>query len=127
MKMFPSDKPIDTAAARSCFIMNQLATPGLGSLMGRRTVPGVGQIILAIVGFLMVLAWFGLTLNQAYSIAYSDGPAKSYNLLGAAGGLTFAVSWCWALATSISLLQEAKRNMAQKSKPPPITNPPSGI
>jgi hypothetical protein len=129
MKMLSSDKPFDTAAARNCFIMNQLATPGLGSLMGKRIGAGVGQILLAIAGFLMVLVWFVLTLNQAYSIAESNGPTKSYNLLGAVGGLTFAVSWFWALATSLSLLQEAKKNTVppERKFPPPITKPPSEI
>ena len=40
-----------SASARNCALINQLATPGLGSLMAGRLVAGIGQLLLAVAGF----------------------------------------------------------------------------
>ena len=66
MKIFSGAKRLDRTAARNCFLVNQLATPGLGSLMAGKTGPGIGQLGLALAGFALVLAWFVLTILQTY-------------------------------------------------------------
>jgi hypothetical protein len=115
------NQPFTEENARSCAIANQLATPGLGSLLAGRWIPGIGQLLLAIIGFILVMAWFFLTLKQAYTLMDSTGEPKSYARLGISGAVVFVASWLWALVTSIQLLQAAKRNREQAAKPPPLT------
>ena len=92
----------------NCFLINQFATPGLGSIMGGRLLPGIGQLILALAGFVFVLIWFFMTLRQYYGQIYSDVPVESYAHYGETGALVFVVSWIWALFTSISIVTKAK-------------------
>ena len=54
----PPRQPLNKSKARNCALINQLATPGLGSLMGGRIFAGIGQLILAVAGFIMVTGWF---------------------------------------------------------------------
>lgn len=109
----------------NCLLVNQLATPGLGSLMGKRIASGIGQLALAIIGFALVIFWFFMTMIQYYGQISGDRPVKSYALVGIAGGVVFVVSWFWALVTSISLLREVKKNANSNAiSPPPIIKPP---
>ncbi len=122
------DQPKKTGSGRalSCFLVNQFATPGLGSIMGRRFLPGIGQLILSVTGFVLVLFWFFMTLAQYYSQINSDAPVKSYAQFGEAGALVFAVAWVWALFTSFSLIRVTKAEEAAglSGVPPRIPTPP---
>src|SRR5262245_11560325 len=114
-------KPLSRARARNSALINQLATPGLGSLMAGRWVAGIGQLILAIAGFGLLLAWFVGVLTQFYGLINSDVPPRPVGWLGGAGALTFIAAWLWALVTSVSLLRDARRNAEaefQERKPP---------
>ncbi len=117
MKIFSAGKALNRTTARNSFLVNQLATPGLGSLMAGRHVAGVGQLILALIGFGLVLAWFVVLMTQVFQQADSDAPAKSVAWLGESGAVTFAAAWLWALFTSMSVLQEARDKDPQ---PPPL-------
>src|SRR6266576_1835833 len=108
----PPPKPLSRAKARNAALMNQLATPGLGSLLARRWVAGIGQLILAIAGFALVVAWFVEVLIQFYGMINRDAPPRPAGWLGEAGALIFIAAWLWALITSLSLLREARRNEA---------------
>src|SRR6267142_5883224 len=46
------------STATTCLILNQFATPGLGSLMARRWFAGTGQLVLAVAGFCLLVGWF---------------------------------------------------------------------
>ena len=122
------DQPKKTGHDRalSCFLVNQFATPGLGSIMGRRLLPGIGQLAFAVMGFVLVLFWFFMTLVQYYNQINSDAPVKSYARFGEAGALVFAGAWVWALFTSFSLLRVAKaeETARRSSIPPRIPAPP---
>ncbi len=122
MRTSSGAKPRDAVAARNAFFLNQLATPGLGSLLAGRTAAGLGQIGLAVAGFALVLTWFVLNMNQVYQQIFNDAPAKSYGWVGAAGGGVFAAAWLWALGTSLSLLRGARRlaDAAPNKTPPRI-------
>ena len=48
-------KPVSRTTAHNAALLNQLATPGLGSLMAGRWLAGVGQLALAVAGFVMVV------------------------------------------------------------------------
>jgi hypothetical protein len=127
MKIFSAAKTLSPAAARNCFLMNQFATPGLGSLMGGRIIPGVGQLFLALVGFALVMVWFLRTMKEYYSLMGEDTPsAISYGKYFFSGVMFFGASWLWSLLTSISLVRQAKTPPPPPpgSVPPRITNPP---
>src|SRR5512141_1838697 len=108
------------------FVVNQLATPGLGSVMGKRMIPGVAQLVLSVTGFFLILAWM---FEYFYRVALqqTDGASapRVNNALGKWGLIFFGASWLWSLATSISLLREAAaQETAAAGVPPRITNPP---
>lgn len=127
MKIFSAAKTLDPAAARNCFLMNQFATPGLGSLMGGRIIAGLGQLLLALIGFALVLVWFLRTMKEYYGLMSGDVQEVSYSRYFLAGALFFAASWLWSLVTSLSLLRQAKKEPPippPLAVPPRITNPP---
>jgi hypothetical protein len=102
-------KPISRAAARNAALVNQLATPGLGSLMARRIFAGICQLLLAVAGFVLIVGWMGaffwriLQEQQGGPVAHS-----SLDWLWPWGPVLFGASWLWSLVTSISLLRQAK-------------------
>jgi hypothetical protein len=119
MKTSSVGKVLSRATARNTFLINQFATPGLGSLMAGRFVVGLGQLLLALAGFGLVVAWFVALITQVYQQIDNGVAPKSYSLLGAAGGSTFLAAWLWSLITSLSLLREARENEAKTNPPPP--------
>ena len=112
MKTSSGGKVLNRTTARNSFLINQLATPGLGSLMAGRYVAGAGQLALAVIGFILVVAWFVSLMMQVYQQIDSDAPLKPVAWLGKAGAATFAAAWIWSLVTSLSLLREARANEA---------------
>ena len=109
-------KPLNRTTARNCFLVNQCATPGLGSLMAGRRAAGIGQLLVAVAGFVMMVGWFVLLALQIYNELIHDAPPKSVAWLGKAGAVTFAAAWLWSLVTSLSVLREARAN---ESRLPP--------
>ena len=101
-------------------LLNQLATPGLGSLLAGRRVAGTGQLLLALAGFVLVIAWFGLLAFQIYGQLMEGTEPKPVGWLGLAGAGTFAAAWLWSLVTSLSILREARAN-ERKLAPPVLT------
>lgn len=123
MNARPAGKSKRRTRAMNCALVNQLATPGLGSLMARRYVAGTGQLLLAIAGFALVVLWFVLMLGQTISAINNDTQPKPYGWVGELGGLLFILAWFWSLVTSLSLLREAKAEdelVAQSETPPPL-------
>jgi len=78
-------------------------------MVGRR-LAGIGQLLLSVAGFLMVLGWFGLLALHTYEQLINDAPPKSVAWLGLAGAVTFVAAWLWSLVTSLSVLREARAN-----------------
>jgi len=104
-------KPVNTAGARNAALVNQLATPGLGSLMAGRWIAGSGQLALAVAGFLMVVVWSVKAMIQYYGQMFSDTPTQPIRwLVLIVGSGLFVLSWLWSLVTSVSLFLEARRN-----------------
>jgi 4a-hydroxytetrahydrobiopterin dehydratase len=105
-------------------MLNLLATPGLGSLMARRWIAGGGQLALAIVGFVLVVAWFVKIIGPYYDMMFSDSPQAPINWrIGGWGAALFALAWVWSLVTSISLFREAASanlQTLQNSAGPPM-------
>lgn len=105
--------PLSRSAARNAALLNQCATPGLGSLMAGRRLAGVGQLLVAVAGFAMVIGWFVLLALQIYDELINDAQPKSVAWLGEAGAVTFGAAWLWSLVTSLSVLREARDNENQ--------------
>jgi len=103
-------KPKRSLAA-TCLLLNQFATPGLGSLMARRWFAGAGQLLLAVAGFCLLLGWFIQVCIQFYrmmsDLAQTQPP---YPWLGKLGALLFLAAWLWAWVTSLSVLRQARLN-----------------
>lgn len=115
--------------AMTCCMTNQLATPGLGTLIARRWLPGIGQLVLSVVGFVLLAIWWIGVLYRIYLQQLGETPPPpSHGSMGKWGLLCFGTAWLWSLATSWSLLRESKTHEPAKSGsiPPRITGPPTG-
>jgi 4a-hydroxytetrahydrobiopterin dehydratase len=127
MRPFSRNRKIVTrAVARNAALANQLATPGLGSLMAGRWIAGTGQLILSSVGCIMILIWFFKVMIQYYGQIGVIGEAQpikiNWNTL-IIGAILFAIAWLWSGVTSISLFREASKGAAKsngKSAAPPM-------
>jgi 4a-hydroxytetrahydrobiopterin dehydratase len=114
-----SPKKISPAKARNAMLMNQLATPGLGSLMAGRWAAGTGQLICSTAGCVLVFIWFIKLMLQYYGqIDYGGGggitvPGKPVAWMGWLGSALFVVSWFWSGITSLSLMAISNQSQAQ--------------
>ena len=116
-------KPLTSAMARTAVLINQLATPGLGSVLAGRYVSGTGQLLLAVTGFSFFLFWFGAIMRQFYGQIQGDVEVRAVGWIGWTGLAVFAGAWLWALFTSLSIMREVKRNHAAiftHPQPPPL-------
>jgi hypothetical protein len=117
-------KLLTPAKARNAALINQFATPGLGTLVAGRILTGIGQLAVAVTGFGFFVAWFVATLRQFYSLIDGNNEVKPVGWLGLAGVGIFTAAWLWSLVTSLDLIREARSNVetlfAQPQTPPPI-------
>ena len=111
-------KPLNSTTARNCLLVNQCATPGLGSLMAGRRAAGIGQLLLAVAGFVMVVGWSVQQAIQTYNQIVNDAGTQSVVWLGEAGAAAFIAAWLWSLVTSLSVLREARANEPKSAAPP---------
>ena len=118
MKTSTGAKPLDRARARNCFLINQFATPGLGSLMAGRPVAGIGQLLVAVAGFALVMLWFVLRMTQLYDQVVNDAQPQSAAWAWEVGAALFAAAWLWSLVTSLSVLRQART--AEPTAPPKL-------
>lgn len=126
MKLFsPKGRPLSRATAKNATLLNLLATPGLGSLLGRRWLAGAGQLILAVTGFTLTVVWCIREMIPYYGLMFSDRPPDLPGLkILAEGGIFFAAAWGWSAVTSFSLLREAsaggQRSLENFAAPPAL-------
>ena len=98
------------STAWSCAIINQLATPGLGSIIGRRWLAGIGQLLLAAGGSVMIVVWMVRFFYDRYREIIGQAPTGGpYGWWGKWGLILFGAGWLWALMTSLSLLRKARQ------------------
>jgi hypothetical protein len=122
-----ASKDLSRSRAWTCVLINQCATPGLGSYFARRKAVGAGQMVLAVAGCTLILVWMTQFFYDVvrYQLGEST-PPNPHEWMWRWGVALFGASWIWALVTSISLLQEAKRsdrchltNIPPRIMPPP--------
>ncbi len=116
------NKELDPAKAGTFLLINQLVTPGAGSLMGGRRA-GYPQLVLAFAGFLLICGFFYGLITETWRLGEYPDDFGAYGSMGIYGVLAFAVSWIWSLITSVSMWREARRLKAQPAvgkEPPPL-------
>lgn len=113
----PGQRP-SRAVVRNAALVNLLATPGLGSLMAGRWVAGIGQLAVAVAGFVMLVVWFFEVMIQYYGQVTGEVQVRPVGWIGATGAILFVASWFWALVTSVSLLRQAKAD--DPTEPGPV-------
>ncbi len=86
--------------------------------MAGRRAAGIGQLLVAVAGFLMIIGWFVLLFRQIYDELINDAQPKSVAWAGEAGAAVFAAAWVWSLVTSLSILREARTS--QPAAPPKL-------
>lgn len=118
-------------------LSTNLALPGFGSIMGKRIV-GYFQAPFCVVGTVLTL-----TFGARFAVWYFTNRARINDAQGdplavlselwinvrwsLAGMAIFAMDWLWALTTSFSLVNEAKRQQAaNRAVPPPQLAEPAG-
>jgi len=108
-------KPLSISKAWSCAAMNQLAFPGLGTVMGGRKI-GYVQALLMIVGFALTLyfmCWYIASLLQApfqsdWNEGAFHGELSHRKWTGIVGAIVCLIAWLWALVSSLAILKEAR-------------------
>jgi hypothetical protein len=111
-------RPFSRATASHCVIVNQLATPGLGSLLARRWIAGTGQLLLAVTGFGLIMLWFYEKMRELYMLWQEQPAPPAQGAFGKTGLALFVLAWLWAGVTSLSLLKQARR--MQSATPPTL-------
>lgn len=111
MKPSLARKKISRTQARNAALLNQLGTPGLGSLLAGRRLAGALQLLVFLAGFVLFCAWAGRNLLQYYRMMFQDTPVEpaSAGWMAWVGVVVCVLAWCWSLATSFSLLRESSR------------------
>jgi len=113
-------RQLSRARAASCALINLAATPGLGSLIARRFWAGIGQLLLALAGFVLLVGWMFEFFDRAFSQQLGE-PASTTPIgwMLKWGLILFAAAWVWSLVTSISLWRQAGADEAGGLKPVP--------
>jgi len=99
-------------------LLNQFATPGLGSLLARHWLAGLGQLAVFLAGFGLFGVWSFQQFNLLLAVLNGAEAAPPGNgRLGLLGFALAALAWLWALGTSLQILRAAKKSAAA---PPPM-------
>ena len=85
--------------------------------MAGRWLAGGGQLLLAVIGFVLVVAWFAVTVRNTYNLMVNDAEPRPAVWLGVAGGLSFLLSWLWAWVSSLQILRAARESEAARVPP----------
>ena len=122
-------RPLDRATAWACMMANQFTLPGVGSLAAGRRV-GYAQVALGLIGVVPMLAFSIRVLIAAYHVRQTVGSFGAldeltdyvqrgmreipntwglYFWVGLPGTVLFIIAWLWALASSISILLESRK------------------
>ena len=116
MKLFSAPGKLSHAKARNAALLNQFATPGLGSLLAGRWLAGLGQLSLFLAGFVLYCFWAFNNMAKYFSLmSFSEAPPANFGWdRTATAGLALCVAaWLWSLVTSLSLLRQASRASAE--------------
>ena len=112
-------KPGSRVSGGNVLVLNLAATPGLGSFLAGRRWEGLLQMLMAVVGFVVLILWFWDLARQFWELLQSGDTSVRPDLRQlAVGGIFFGGAWLWSLWTSISILRHERRN--PPGVPPPL-------
>jgi len=101
--------------AWACAAMNQLAFPGLGTIMAGRRI-GYVQATIMVAGFCLFLgfmlfyfAWFARFMSFGGGEQVDQYGYRSWLWMLFIGLGLSAFAWCWALVDSLSIVRQAPR------------------
>jgi hypothetical protein len=120
-------RPLDRQTAWGCLTANLLGVPGLGSLAAGRRV-GYGQMILSLSGLALTSAfgihfiiWYAshsAEVNQLDDEGMAHVGELWIHLRSALLGIgVFLTAWLWSLASSLSILAQAKSTVTKPVPP----------
>jgi hypothetical protein len=88
--------------------------------MARRVLVGIGQLLLALVGFVLILGWMFELFHRVSLEQLGDPvPPNASGWMGKWGSICFGASWLWSLVTSLSLWRQAKADEPAEPRPVP--------
>jgi len=61
--------------------------------MAGRWVAGIGQLVLAVIGFCLLVAWFLTVMGQVYQQINGETPSGSKTWLAQMGAVVFGAAW----------------------------------
>jgi hypothetical protein len=107
MKIFSGGKSkrLDRKSAMALAAMNLGATPGLGTIMAGRMIPGLVQLAAASAGFVLIMKWFYALFQEMI-----DGSAMAASWEWQIGLLLFGAGWLGSLFSSINFVRAASEN-----------------
>jgi 4a-hydroxytetrahydrobiopterin dehydratase len=111
MKPSLARKKVSRTQARNAALLNQLGTPGLGTLLAGRRVEGALQLLLFLGGFVLFCLWAFRKIGEYYQMMFSDAPPPASGGSGLVwvGVGICVLAWCWSLVTTMSLFREASQ------------------
>jgi hypothetical protein len=95
--------------------------------MARRVFAGIGQLLLAVAGFVLLVGWMCALFHRVFLQQLGNPvPPDSSGWMWKWGLLFFGASWLWSLVTSLSLLRQAKADgqVEPKAIPPRMADLP---
>jgi hypothetical protein len=102
-------------------VINELATPGLGSWIAGYRVAGAGQLILACAGFALFVVHLILQVSALLRAAeFGTEPVQPPAAWWHYALILFGIAWLWASVTSIQMYREL-RTRKETSLPPRLT------
>ena len=115
-------KPLSRSKAYTCVVINQLAFPGMGTVMAGRWT-GYPQAAIMLVGFFLVMGFMCCYFaSLAGFIMHSNGAeiklkelCHPYAWAGLYGLAACAVAWVWALVSSVAILHAAPPSVPKVS------------
>jgi hypothetical protein len=104
---FSRDRSISALTAWICALINQLVTPGLGTLVAGRLWAGLVELAIAFTGFSLVMAWFFNLFKAVFAQEDLGASIESHARLGLVGLLIFGIAWCLSLISSVRIVVKA--------------------
>ena len=98
-----TDSRPDRQAAWVCLTSN-LVLPGLGTLVARRRVTGLLQLVISQIGFVLTVVWAVLFVRDWIHRGSWPDDATPHLWLGLLGVALFFLAWIWSLASSLEML-----------------------
>jgi hypothetical protein len=88
--------------------------------MARRILAGISQLLFALAGFVLIVGWMFELFHRVFLQQLGNPvPPDSSGWMWKWGLLLFGAGWLWSLATSLSLLRQAKADGLVEPKPIP--------